>query len=463
MKLFVFFVFVAVVKLCACSNASVIENEAYRPTESEIAKALSFQKVREDWGYQARQERSLRVFAIGGSNTRLFRYAKAIITDFANETSHPLWNCSFDKIGVTGVDAKRFIGARFGFESWEHSLWPNVIMLDFSANVQTWKSSTAGLCIDIITRYVRSKYSALNLTEPAIMFLEFFHGGALFDDLKANPNASWQHKQEILRHEICNEVSDNRCSNYLQIRKVAAFYQYPIVSWRELALDALVRFYLKNNTKHSSNTDHEWLYCPDGAHFSYPGGVYFYDTLLGPFFRHIMTPRLEPKWDGRSPFMSSQTKRLYPPTNISLDMVTFVGSMLNSVVHSPVLWYSWEFHAENYLCSSDKKSGISLSIQVPTECNRAYSCSLSVGFVHSWNASHYGHLSCKVYDQEHTMVKQMLVNSTHDDTGKLIRHTLSLRTSVSVNRAGNFSLYCDKLDDRLTCLTSVAVRNIVEV
>lgn len=439
-----------------------IRKEKFTPTDEERLAALKIQSVvSEHWGYQARQQRNLRAFAMGGSNTRFYHYRSAIIKDFANMTSHPQWNASFFRVGFAGIDATRLIGIRFPFEDWNFTLWPNVIMLELSNNIVTWKSSSAGNYVDMITRIVRSKYSLKNLTEPDIMFLELFNARELMTDLKEHPNSTLEHKQNVLKTVVCSEDTGHFCSNYLAVRKVATFYGYPMVSWREFALNAFIRYYLCNTTQYGVDW---WSYTPDGSHFSYTGGALFYDTLLGPFLHKVMQPRNEPVWDGQR-LVNTSNARLYPPTSVSLDLIKSVkqGKTLSSSVQPPVLWQPWNFHKEDYLCSRNNSHSITLDIDIPQECNNTKTCSISVGFLHSWNTSQIGHVLCRLYDSQSLLLKQLLINGTLNEQGKLMRHTLAVRTNFPVIRDGVYSLRCDKLDDKQTCLTSFSAQNSVEI
>ena len=438
----------------------------YPPTETEIARARTFQTPSIGWGYQARQERDLRLFAIGGSNTRNSYYSEAILNRFAKNETHPNWTASMHRFGIGGLHSVDLLGNKLSFESWNHSQWPNVIMLEFAANIETWNKTTAMQSVDLIVCMLRKKYSVVHLPEPDIMFLELFNVRSLLEGLITSPNATREHKLNQLESvsdlNLCNTILSTKCSNYFAMRHLAAYYEYPVVSWRELAYNAFVRCYL---TVNETFTRSPWLHHNDGMHISRAGGQLLYQTLLGPFFDEIMTPRNESPWQiGKTNLIPKQ--RMFAPVNLSLDLFafSFTGLNISQFVRQPTEWRLMKFHeVENFICSSQQSAPLHLSIDIPAECDQVDTCSVSVGFLHSWNTSHVGNLRCELYSPSHKLLGSVLVNTTLDEDGAVMHHTARVRTNLRVHGAGTYGLNCSKLDSRLTCFTSFAARSIMEV
>ncbi len=79
----------------------------FLPTSKEQKKAVANQPD-SVWGHQARTEKSLRILAIGGSNTaRLDGYVK-MLDVFVRQT-FPLSSCVLNR-GVSGMGADYFVG-----------------------------------------------------------------------------------------------------------------------------------------------------------------------------------------------------------------------------------------------------------------------------------------------------------------------------------------------------------------
>ena len=365
------------------------------------------------------------------------------------------------RLGISGLHSDELLGLKFAFESLKLSQWPNVIMLEFAANIETWNKTTAMQSVDLIVCMLRKKYSVVHLPEPDIMFLELFKLRDLVDDLSINATREYklERLQSVSELSVCDAVLLPRCSNYFAVRHLAAYYQYPIVSWRELAHFAFVRYFLE------SNKSWEWPYYHDPAHIGNLGGQLLYQTLLGPFFDEIMTPRNESPWHiGQNNLIPKQ--RMFAPVNLSLDLLasTRRGAGLSKFLRKPSLWHSMQFHGlENYFCSFQQRDALTLDINIPAECDQVDTCSVSVGFLHSWNASYVGNLQCELYSPSHKLLESVFVNTTLNEYGARMRHTAPVRTNLRVHSAGTYGLNCSKLDSRLTCFTSFAARSIMEV
>lgn len=99
----------------------IVSCDRFDPTKSEIKRALAFQELKGNWGYQARQERELRLFAFGGSNTRNIHYPNAIRRDLDFKHRHPDWSGTIHRLGLGGAHDNDVVGVRLDFESWNSS------------------------------------------------------------------------------------------------------------------------------------------------------------------------------------------------------------------------------------------------------------------------------------------------------------------------------------------------------
>lgn len=439
---------------------------SFDPNEREIRRALAFQSPSESWGRQARQERELRLYCIGGSNTRNDHYPKSILRGF-NAYAHPGWNVSMSRFGTGGLQPPDVIYRSFEFEHWNRSAWPNVLLLELSANIHNWKNTTLDQNVDTLVYTLRGKYSKIGLPEPSIMFLELFSVRDLAEGMNIHPNASREQKLNALTYvndgsDICNVVQLSKCPYYFAVRRVAEFYNYPIVSWRELAYKAFVRYYLAANT---SFTEKKWLYTIDGLHISQSGGVLLFNTLIRPFFDQVMTPRDEPEWDAQKTIAANRLQpRIYPEFS-GADAVlraSWWGSDILELVRQPSSWGLFSPHSnEVILCESSVTAALQLDIRVPDECRTTYGCTMSANFLHSWNTSYTGHLSCELFYKSKS-IEKVLINSTLNVGGELMKHTHGVKTDFrSSLRPGENSLVCTKLDNKLTCLTSLLIQGKV--
>lgn len=449
------------VLICYCHSVRFV------PTEDEIKAAAKFQTPRNNWGYQARQERSIRLFAMGGSNTRNGQYIQAIEVDFRTSKTHPTWNGTLDRIGIGGVEALEMVGRKFSFEALELSQWPNVVMLDFGPNAIAWRSGVVEQSIDATITVIRMKYRLVGLPEPAIMFIELFSVRGLVDFMNEHPNATISEKMvPILNNTDCGIIVKvlRNCSQYIPLRTVAAYYELPTVSWRMMAHSAFIRYYLGTNATYNEKP---WEYMLDGDHIHYPGGQLLYDSLMRPFFDIVMEPRDEPAWNKEEVIKAQgPLKRMYPSKNRTMDMFTKSYADIHSLVRQPSKWEtSGVHHNEKFLCSWDQTAPLELDITIPKECDALDTCSMSISFLHSWNTSYTGHLSCELKRSTH-LVETLLVNTsvnTMGDGGRM-QHTASMRNEFKSSlKAGLHTIKCSKLDSRLTCLTTIAASSIMEV
>ena len=154
--------------LCGCCLCL----DPFGPTTEEIARALLFQTPSLGWGYQARQERDLRVIIIGGSNSGGFCYSNYMADVFRNSTWHPTFSATVLINAISGCIPQQYIGMKYDFEDNPVSQWPNVFLLEFSVNYIT--PGTVSMDIDGVIQTVRYRYRQKGISPPDFVFLELF-------------------------------------------------------------------------------------------------------------------------------------------------------------------------------------------------------------------------------------------------------------------------------------------------
>lgn len=461
-----------------------VSSYKYDPTEEEIEQAIAFQKPRSGWGYQARQEREVRLLCIGGSNTDHGYYTKPLSAYLTNSSAHSSWNGSLEQQSQAGTGPDYFVGLKYGFEHRPTNTWPNIISLDFSMNtygqIQFDKIAET---IDAVMRTIDYKYRNAGVQAPDYMFLELMNVQMCVNIVAKLRNVTVEEKMQLLNFNSTFKDREQSlghargCPTCKEIRSVADFYDYPTVSWRQLAYSAFIRYFLAEDlNEYSKNT---FRYTIDGLHITVDGGQLLTDVLYTPFFQDVMRPRKELPVNQRHNL--PEGIRMFPLSVRPLQLLSYTtwdpnpNTNLLSIIRKPSTWLPFKTH-ENIdgfrhgrMCygTNTREDTLMLDFVVPSVCSALGDCKVSVGFLHSWNSSFVGGLTCDLIADRassRTTLVTKYINTTLLNDGNEMHHTGAVQTQFDVTvHGGKHSLRCRKLDDKFTCLVMLYTAGTVLV
>ena len=176
-----------------------VTEENWKITTDEISRGVAMHPS-SSWGNRMRDESSIRILAIGGSNTYGTGYVEDLERYLQNNVSK---NSSCLNVGKSGTPPEAFIGVKFKFEDYynQQDQWPNLILLEFTVNSgmrpNTW---------DVYDKLVRSlllKWIHRGFQTPDILILELFTVEWL-----QHESSQWQNKTS--RIEQINSISNMR-------------------------------------------------------------------------------------------------------------------------------------------------------------------------------------------------------------------------------------------------------------
>ena len=103
--------------------------------------------------------------------------------------------------------------------------------------------------------------------------------------------------------------------------------------------------------------------------------------------------------------------------------------------------------------STNSSAMLYVDFTVPSECNSLGNCKVAVEFVHSWNRSYIGDVSCDLLQGDKVQLGGRPILGTAEDTEKR-----DMRSELDhIVKAGQYSVRCSILDSRLSCISSVSV------
>jgi hypothetical protein len=228
----------------------------FAPTDMERTRGIPVQPS-DLWGEQLRQDGSIRLLALGGSNT----WMGFITTHFQKYLVNNVSNTSFVlNHGSSGARPDQFIGIRYDFEDGNTNLWPNLVVLDFTVNFTFEVGFETAHRYDLLVRSIKYKYKQRGLGPPDFIIIDLFCTKWLYDDMrdpKYNLTTSFQRKQHI---DLLSSLPDipgysggngfNRGNaNTPYVREFALFYGFPVMSWRDVAFPAFIRFFTQETLK----------------------------------------------------------------------------------------------------------------------------------------------------------------------------------------------------------------------
>ena len=431
------------------------------PTPEEIAKGFVV-KPWASWGQQARQQNSLRILCIGGSNTAhdykglgyvnlLNSFVKSNLSDdeYFREHSYA-WNR-----GVSGLSILEFTGRLYNFElNNSFTEWPNVVILDGSVNMPG-NLSRVVQGLELLMRSIVFKYNLRGFPPPDIMFYNMPHLRPLYSlghigdrSTRKKIVASYRAREGLFEPDTL-------------IKRFATFYHFPIISWGEAAYDAAMRHFTEVGSMKN------WHFSEDGVHMAPSGGTQFgMHSLLAPFFRGVMKTRKE----GELKDAISQWPRMYPASPALIEVLSFTSYSysvnifeLTDAIHNleESQWKKIHItHADYCFGSTERKSMGELRFTAPSIC-KTLDCRVKVQYLHSWNTSYIGDAVCNLSHGGSHLGNVTIIG--HDESNGATIPVESVFQGVSV-KEGLHVVRCHNLiEDRLSCMTALNVNAIVVV
>jgi hypothetical protein len=224
------------------------DDYVFAPTEDEKSRGIAVPPAAL-WGEQLRQDGSIRMLAIGGSNTWMGK----ITSHFNHYLVNSVSNNSFVlNRGASGARPDYFIGKQYDFEDKSTDSWPNLIMLDFTVNFTFEVGFETAHRYDILVRSIKYKYKQRGLRSPDFIILDLMCTKYLLEDthsMKYNLTTSDQRKQHIDMLSMHPEIAGNFGTNGFDranavtpyIREFALFYGIPVMSWRDVAFPSFLK------------------------------------------------------------------------------------------------------------------------------------------------------------------------------------------------------------------------------
>lgn len=464
------------------------------PTAEEVLQAYEV-KPSPEWLMLARQQNSLRVLCIGGSNTahgdgnddsyvevlgRHLKNGSIVTNEYFNTNSFAL------NRGSSGFGIGSFIGMKFDFElSDDTSRWPNLVIVDTAVNLPLHFNDTD--VTRMFERFLRSmllKYSLRNVSQPDFLFYNMPHLEKLYRVSPVPPT-------EQARAEYVKEYPTLPKIFGLDhlIRQFGVYYHLPVISWGNATYAAAMRHFVKSSTGVTPTDGSQWPYSDDGTHMSRPVGVDFgVNRLLVPFLREVMNRKDE---GSSKPTDLNLFPRLYPPgpvlwvtasyesyicygcdelSHLQLIDIVHEGNNNNSSSSQVAAWSKRKIaHSEYCFGSTEGHAVGELRFQVPRECRPGMvDCKVQMTFIHSWNTSYIGHANCTLHKHHHnhhhgngSFLTSVFVHGQAEAGSR----TIPVKSLFPINVTyGLHSVKCMNLvANKLSCMTALEVNAVVIV
>ena len=448
----------------------------FDPTPDEISRGLVL-KPKGTWGQQARKQNSLRLLCIGGSNTEkdnfnagyvslLHKYIQNNITEDSSFTTS---SYALNR-GVSGMMPIYFTGKKFDFETLDASIWPNVVLMEFtvnSGNNVVWDNICRKL--ETLVRSIMYKYAKKGLPSPDFMLYEVLFMRDVF--LKSETANTIEARRDWMEEFSTTLYNKTRNVNMLQT-EFASFYGFPVLSWGEVTFPALVRQFLSETrtlyVEKLQVVKTVWPYSADGVHMSIPFGTTFaVNHILGPFFRDMMQPREEVG----TPFPVDM--RMFPPQRAEIEMISYssidpYGALpLQGIVHNNSDWsFITTVHGQMCYGSQVANSVGRLVFDVPEDCHMpSVPCSVEISFMHSWDRNFVGKTQCTLYSVSKAgAFTQKGRTVLIDGTSGVGQATFPVKSMLSRNLDhGLHAVQCVNLDGKHACITALDINGFATV
>jgi hypothetical protein len=415
----------------------------YQPTAEELERAVAVSPP-SYWGkdiFMDQKNASIRVIAIGGSNTAAGQYVSFLDKSLRGPFSPDSY---VENGGMAGTTPQR---RKFRFETaMPVERWPNVIILEYAVNSRREWESVKDL--EMLISFMNDKYVKRKLHLPHYIIFElldiqsyymnwdFEHGGAQFkpecDDIviEENPNM-----ESALTPHIFDPVHGGQGFNHGDqtgpfIGTFAKFYRYPMISIADSMWPSFVRYY---QTHLNCSL---WPYSHDGRmHLSEFGFHYIVDNIFIPFFvnrqKYFHVLQYELAEDEKSKRLKEMERTEYADKQGKMFPLTSSFYKVGGIIGE---WNSWghqlntlhdvllggpggnefsfkpinEQHDDGgHICyRSESPSGVFRShFRLPeryfwdpnSKIQEKVVVTLSLEMIHSWNKTFIGDLSCQIY------------------------------------------------------------------
>ena len=496
--LFVFVLFLPQVSLGIEDSVTA----SIHPTADETSRAVAF-KPPASWGIHLREQKNIRLLTLGGSNTagNLFGQSAGFVPYLTEYLKTNVSEHSYIiNEGRSGCTPDCFYGKVFDFESMPVKRWPNVVLLEFCANLNEpdWYPARE---MDTLVRSLNYKWQSRDLPLPEYVILEL---NAFWYIFPSGSGSGFKMENPEMTKGVLNHLGDalssggkdhppgfNRgCQSCAAIEQFARFHAYPLISWQDAAFPAFLR-YLTSERYNSSVKYLDWPYMWDPAHLSLLGWSFFIQNVIGPFFVEQMQPRVggevqpasiyshvypfdlhmfnpspipselavwSTSWGSPKRIKSNTLKGIiHRPANHTRHQHTQAGWMMQTAPHRLARFP----HDVGHVCygSSSASDTATFFLRAPDACKQ--DCTLVVSTLHSWNASYIGNLKCSLWTTDPADDRQVanitIVGHLSED-GKNMVSTVPVRSVVaSALTAGNHRLTCEKTDDHFTCVDSLII------
>jgi hypothetical protein len=189
----------------------------------------------------------------------------------------------------------------------------------------------------------------------------------------------------------------------LYINEFAKFYNYPVISWADVAWPSFVRHFISSR----KDRPNVWPLTIDGIHFTIPACELIVEHILGPFFIQVMQPRIIES--NESEFsMYDHDLRMFAPRVFHTEIDGYstwndvMNNTLQNVIVNPSTNWSFEHtnhHNFGHYCYHSKvhNAVATFRINVSFVCTVLDPCTIGLTSLFTWNVSYIGSLSCSLY------------------------------------------------------------------
>lgn len=472
--------------------------ETFDPTLEELSRSATL-KVLPHWGVNLRKERSLRLLALGGSNTANndYFYVKLLKDQLEKHASVFGKNAYIINGGVSGRGP---VTQTFAFETTlPLSDWPNAVSLEYCVNLDmTWDAAQE---VDVLINSMRAKWMQRGLPPPAIFFIELLKVRNFYPPRSRERSSlkPFDKSHTVLDHSAAAHLTPLTSSSPTFNRgggagspllALARFYGYPFISYVDAMWPSFVRFYS------SFGNSTMWPYLiDDGAHLSEKGARTLVENMLIPFLTEEMSPhRTDYLYEGNTsiypvdirmfPFDRYEQTKLEKTWSswgsqehnsldrIIMDPARNIGKkgMENSMSRGDWSMMDLRGHHDGaHRCYGATMRDAVARLGVEVEMKGSH---VSVELIHSWNTSYVGRAHCAVLETDRsdfqresmTVVGEVKVfgdehhgKKIHDTTPRMV-HITTEETPVTKRYV---LVECTNLEEgKLTCISGLRLYSI---
>eukprot|EP01041_Mallomonas_annulata_P004424 gene4424-8809_t len=445
------------------------------PTKEELGRAILV-RPSNAWGYEMRRQKSIRIACLGGSNTE-GRYPGMIDAWLKQKISPDSYALD---LGASGQDLQRWLNLpNMGFEHQDYSLWPN--LFSFESAVNCLPGTSGNVIMDEVMHDIIDKYERHGLVSPSFMIIEVILFMAWYDpyltDIRyGDPRFNITSYEDRLAMVNSFEDSEDVAPYFgrstgrrgMTQSFFARYYWIPFISWRDASFPSFIRHFL------GFNQSVRWpLLTPEYNHISGEAHEILVNDIIGPFLYENFQYREADKEPLMNAFDNHKI-RLYPAPKHpqkTLEEWDFTYGRTHAVaivnVHPVPNWNIIEYKPDRRCyASTTKDSFTELRFISNKRCNNEWNCILKLSYLHSWNISRYGDIRCSVFQ----LPRNILRNESSIEA-KQISEPVLIESNTKHNRDttihitdiasklphGHLELRCVKPDNRLACITRLAL------